>query len=49
LLHFARRGNASAIGWLLAHGIARDTKDAHGRTAAELARGHPAVLHALAR
>ena len=40
LMHFARRGNAKAAQWLLAHGADRNARNKSGKTAAEIGRRH---------
>lgn len=49
LMHFARRGHADAVRWLLAHGADRNARNKSGKTAAEIARAHPAIVRMLTR
>jgi hypothetical protein len=48
-MHFARRGNAQAVRWLLAHGADRNTRNKSGKTAAEIGRAHPEVVRLLTK
>jgi ankyrin repeat protein len=47
LMYFARRGNEGAVRWLLAHGADRNARNKSGKTAAEIARAHTAVVRLL--
>jgi ankyrin repeat protein len=44
LMYFARRGNAQAVQWLLAHGADRDARNKSGKTAAEIGRAHAGIV-----
>jgi ankyrin repeat protein len=47
LMHFARRGNAEAVQWLLAHGADPSARNKSGKTAAEIGRAHAGVARLL--
>ena len=47
LMHFARRGNADAVRWLLTHGADRNARNKSGKTAAEIGRAHAGILRML--
>jgi len=48
LMHFARRGNAQAVRWLLAHGADRHARNQRGKTAAQIGRAHAGIARLLA-
>ena len=48
LMYFARQGKAEPVRWLLAHGADRNARNKSGKTAAEVARAHPAIVRMLA-
>jgi ankyrin repeat protein/truncated hemoglobin YjbI len=47
LMYFARRGNAVAVQWLLAHGADRNARNKGGKTAAQIARAHAGIVRLL--
>jgi len=47
LMYFARRGNAEAVQWLLAHGADRNARNKSGKTAAEIGRKHTEIVRLL--
>jgi hypothetical protein len=47
--HVARRGNAAAVQWLLAHGADRHARNKRGRTAAERTRAHTGIVRLLTK
>jgi ankyrin repeat protein/truncated hemoglobin YjbI len=47
LMYFARRGNAGAVRWLLAHGADRIARNKRGQTAAEIGRAHAGIVRLL--
>jgi ankyrin repeat protein len=49
LMHFARRGNAEAVRWLLAHGADRNARNKNGKTALELGRAHADIVRLLTK
>ena len=49
LMHFARRGNAEAVQWLLAHGADRTARSRSDKTAAQIGRAHPAIVRLLTK
>ena len=49
LMYFARRGNAGAVRWLLAHGADRNARNRSGKTAAEVARAHAGIVRLLTK
>jgi ankyrin repeat protein/truncated hemoglobin YjbI len=49
LMYFARRGNANAVQWLLAHGADRNARNKSGKTAAEIGRTHARIVRLLAK
>ena len=44
LIYFARRGNAEAVRWLLAHGADASARNKSGKTAAQVGRAHAQVV-----
>jgi ankyrin repeat protein/truncated hemoglobin YjbI len=44
LMYFARRGNAEAVQWLLAHGADRNARNKSGKTAVEIGRTHAGIV-----
>ena len=49
LMYFARRGNAQAVRWLLAHGADRNARNKRGKTAAQIGRAHAAIVRLLSK
>jgi ankyrin repeat protein/truncated hemoglobin YjbI len=49
LMYFARRGNAEAAQWLLAHGADRTACNKSGKTAADIGRRHAGIVRLLAK
>jgi ankyrin repeat protein len=49
LMFFARRGNAGAVRWLLAHGADRNARNRSGKTAAEIGRAHAGIVRLLTK
>jgi ankyrin repeat protein/truncated hemoglobin YjbI len=49
LMYFARRGNAEAVQWLLAHGADRNARNKSGKTAAEIGRAHAGIVRLLTK
>ena len=47
LMYFARRGNAEAVQWLLAHGADRNARNQSDKTAAEVGRRHAGIVRLL--
>src|SRR5205085_2942415 len=44
LMYFAKRGNADAVTWLLAHGADRHARNKSGKTATQLCRALPEIV-----
>lgn len=49
LMHYARRGNAGAVRWLLAHGTDRNACNKSGKTAAQIGREHAGIVRLLTK
>ncbi|HVX16370.1 MAG TPA: ankyrin repeat domain-containing protein [Pirellulales bacterium] len=49
LMYFARQGKTGAVRWLLAHGADRNARNERGKTAADVARAHPAIVRLLTK
>jgi ankyrin repeat protein/truncated hemoglobin YjbI len=49
LMHYARQGKAEPVRWLLAHGADRNARNKAGKTAAEIARAHAAIVRLLTK
>jgi ankyrin repeat protein/truncated hemoglobin YjbI len=49
LMHFARRGHAGAVRWLLANGADRNARNRSGKTAAEIGRAHAGIVRLLTK
>ena len=49
LMHFARRGNAEAVQWLLARGADPHARNKSGKTAAQIGRAHAGIVRLLAK
>jgi ankyrin repeat protein/truncated hemoglobin YjbI len=49
LMYFARRGNAGAVRWLLAHSADRNARNKRGQTAAEIGRAHAVIVRLLTK
>lgn len=47
LMYFARRGNAEAVQWLLAHGADRNARNKSGKTVAAIGRKHAGIVRLL--
>ena len=48
-MHFARRGHAGAVRWLLAHGADRNARNRRGKTAADIGRTHAEIVRLLTK
>ena len=49
LMHYARQAKAEPVRWLLAHGADPSACNKSGKTAAEIARAHPAIVRLLTK
>ena len=49
LMHFARRGNAEPVQWLLAHGADPNARNKSGKTAAQVGRSRAGIVRLLTK